>query len=97
MLLTRLLSRPAKPDANEKNRIAAKRLHPEYDARMKQTASPTIPLKITTFKVILFSKCYSTPPVVVKILLVFLTLKYSLLTQISLNKPKLIELKKFKI
>lgn len=45
MLLTRLLSRPAKPEANEKKRMAAKRLHPEYDARIKQTASPVIPLK----------------------------------------------------
>ncbi len=45
MLLTRLLSRPAKPEANEKNRIAVRRLHPEYDANIKQTASPVIPLK----------------------------------------------------
>lgn len=44
MLLTRLLSRPAKPEAKEKKRIAFNLLHPENDANIKQTASPVIPL-----------------------------------------------------
>lgn len=46
MLFTRLLSKPAKPDANEKNKIACSRSQPEYDAIIKQTARPRIP-KIT--------------------------------------------------
>lgn len=45
MLFTLLLSNPEKPEANEKNKIAAKRSHPEYDAMMKQTAKPTIPTR----------------------------------------------------
>lgn len=41
--MIRLLSSPAKPDANEKNRIAVNLSQPEYDAIIKQTARPTIP------------------------------------------------------
>lgn len=48
MLLTRLLSRPAKPEANEKKRIAFKRSHPANDAKMKKTASPIIPWKLSS-------------------------------------------------
>lgn len=67
MLLIRLLSRPENPDANEKKRIALSRLHPEYEARIKQTASPAIPLIQQRFSFILStpflsiaSECHTT-------------------------------------
>lgn len=56
MLFTRLLSNPANPDANEKNKTANNWSQPEYDAKMKQIANPNIPMVVKNLRVFLTLK-----------------------------------------